>query len=353
MQKILGEMLMRTFFIRRIHRYLLVSFLLIFSVVTAATNASNSGWPVEKKGKIASQFLDKTNLPFSFTYDGRNSREFMANWDISHSTQEQENNTLHTITYTDPVTGLELVSEVTEYKDFPAVEWVHYFKNTSDKNTPILKDVHASDVNFDSFDIDPEHGEVILHRSLGCTSTESDFAPVDVILYPGINRKITPINGRSSNGNMPFFNMEITGDHGAIIAIGWTGQWAAYFSREWGLDMGIVSAKAGMENTHLMLHPGERIRTPRLLFFLWQADDRIHGHNQYRKFIVKYHTPHLEGKPVDLIMAPSSWFTLGLGNGITEQNQLQYLDIYQKNRDCFIITELIAFMMFIYNELHT
>lgn len=38
---------------------------------------------------------------------------------------------------------------------------------------------------------------------------------------------------------------------------GWTGQWAATFERT---AAGLTHLRAGMEKTHLVLHPGERIR---------------------------------------------------------------------------------------------
>jgi alpha-galactosidase len=46
---------------------------------------------------------------------------------------------------------------------------------------------------------------------------------------------------------------------------------------------------------------------------------------------VKHHTPHLDGKPVDLIIAASNWWGRQLGNGYTEQNQLECLNLHIKN----------------------
>ena len=47
--------------------------------------------------------------------------------------------TEHTLTWTDPKTGLEVRCVGIEYRDFPAVEWVLYVKNTGNKDTPILE----------------------------------------------------------------------------------------------------------------------------------------------------------------------------------------------------------------------
>ena len=58
--------------------------------------------------------------------------------------------------------------------------------------------------------------------------------------------------------------------------------------------------------THLRLHPGEEIRTPRILMLFWQAD-RIRGNNMLRRFILKYHRPRPNGKPLTLPIILSGW----------------------------------------------
>ena len=37
-------------------------------------------------------------------------------------------------------------------------------------------------------------------------------------------KTVAPNGGRSSNGKFPFFNLSFE-DEGAVIAIGWSGQW--------------------------------------------------------------------------------------------------------------------------------
>ena len=65
--------------------------------------------------------------------------------------------------------------------------------------------------------------------------------------------------GRSSNTSaFPFFTISYASE-GVIAAVGWTGQWSASLERS---PSGPARFRVGMERTHLVLHAGERIRTP-------------------------------------------------------------------------------------------
>ena len=54
---------------------------------------------------------------------------------------------------------------------------------------------------------------------------------------------------------------------------------------------GELNVQAGQELTHLKLHPGESIRTPRMLFVLWQGNDPMRGHNLFRRLLVAHYLP--------------------------------------------------------------
>ena len=51
-------------------------------------------------------------------------------------------------TYTDPASGLEVRCEIVRYADYPAVEWVVYFKNNGRTKTGILENLLPLDVPF-------------------------------------------------------------------------------------------------------------------------------------------------------------------------------------------------------------
>ena len=230
--------------------------------------------------------------PFSFTYGRKPSSELLKDWEFHQETTRQgETQTEQLLTYKDPQTGLVVSCACEVFSDFPAVEWVIRFKNEGTANTPILEDVQALDTAFTR----REGGEFVLHRALGSSASRKDFAPIDDVMRPNAVVQLVPIGGRSSNTHaLPFFNIEAPGE-GVMVGIGWSGQWAATFLRD---DGAALQVCAGMELTHLKLHPGEEIRTPRMLLLFWEGGDRMRGHNLLRRFILTHHTLQKDGAPV-------------------------------------------------------
>ncbi len=292
-------------------------------------------WSRKTAAGLLSGFLgDKGSVPISFTYNGRSSRDMLSAWKVVRMSKDKHDRTIHTVEYTDPVSGLQLVVTVQEYKDFPALEWVQHFKNTGAVDTPILENVQALDVTLDT---GPWKGYVVLHKVIGSTSTACDFAPIDEVLPPGAKHTVAPIGGRSSNGAMPFFNVEFPKNRGMVVAIGWSGQWAADFERpdyRWSETVGKLTIRTRMAYTHLKLRPGEQIRTPQSLVLFWEGDQNV-GHNQFRRFLLEHKIPRIEGKPAENPIAATGWFLPqffagNTGNGVTEVNQIAYAQTFKK-----------------------
>ena len=63
---------------------------------------------------------------------------------------------------------------------------------------------------------------------------------------------------------LPIFDVESPEGHGVLVALGWTGNWLAEFKA---VDAQL-EAQAGMPLTKFRLHPGERVRGPRVLCVL-------------------------------------------------------------------------------------
>ncbi len=271
---------------------------------------------------LAAHFAPGTVPPFSFMYGGQSSSEFIKDWQFSQETKQlDDTKTEHLFTYTDPQTGLQVCCKCEVFLDFPAIEWVVTFKNGGTDDTPIIEDVQALDTSFTR----KEGGEFILHRAEGSSATRSDFAPIDNSMPPKSRIRLAPIGGRSSNTTaFPFFNIEAPGE-GVMVAIGWSGQWAAELLRDGGTTLAV---RAGMELTHLLLHPDEQIRTPRILLLFWQGDDRMRGHNMLRRFILVHYTPQKDGEPITLPFAYMGWLLFNSGNETTEQNQTALVSRY-------------------------
>jgi len=263
---------------------------------------ATSGEMLEARKWIDSKFVDKAGIPpFSFIYNSQPSAETIHTWNIKRAEQKHdENRTTRKLIYTDPNTGLEVRCEGTEYSDYPAVEWVIYFKNTGDTDTPILENVRALDISVAG------DGNFIVHHAKGTNSKIEDFQPFDDSLLPDTKLKINSFGvhpwGMSSVESLPFFNIESTG-HGIIAAVGWTGAWSAGFIRD---ETRTVQVFAGMDTTHLLLHPNEEIRTPRMLLLFWQ-DDKMRAHNMWRRLILDHYTPRPGGKLLKAPLCDANW----------------------------------------------
>lgn len=104
--------------------------------------------------------------------------------------------------WTDPATGLKVRWEVRRFADFPAVEWVLYFANTGERDTPIIDDIRALDVTFDS--PPSEQQPYLLHRTRGGTPDSMQFEPSQIPIKGGSQVTLDAGHGRSSGKDFPF-----------------------------------------------------------------------------------------------------------------------------------------------------
>ncbi|MBI5388167.1 MAG: alpha-galactosidase [Verrucomicrobia bacterium] len=235
----------------------------------------------------------------SFLYNGAPSATLLAKWSCAARAEGEGSARLRRdVSYTDPATGLQVRIEAEVFQDFPAVEWVAYLKNTATTNTPMLEAIQALDTVMPV----PAAGAAKLHWAKGAVASFDDFAPQETELKAGAKLRLQPGGGRSSSQVMPFFNLEGAGG-GIVAAIGWSGEWAAEFSCD---ARGQVAMKAGLARTHLVLRPGETIRTPRLAMLFYEGD-RWHGQNLWRQFVLAHHRPRLAGQPLVAPITCGNW----------------------------------------------
>ena len=262
--------------------------------------------------------LDASCPPFSFTYGGKPSREFLGSWNrTTADAPAADGRQKHTITYTDPVSGLQVVCEAALFADFPAVEWVLYFRNTGKADTPILENIRPLDLGIAS----PADAPVVLHRSKGSQCEPTDFLPTDEPVAVNAEINLAPNGGRSSDGVLPFFNLQWKGG-GLVGAIGWSGQWAMRLHRAAG---GSLTLQAGQQLTHFKLHPAESVRTPRILLTLWQGDEPLRGNNLFRRLLIAHYLPKRNGQVAPAPVTWLSWFAFNSGNDVNEENQLDWI----------------------------
>ncbi len=260
-----------------------------------------------------------TELPFSFVYGGRPSRELLAGWERTvEDAQLGPARRQRTLALTDPQTGLEVRAVCTIYADTPGVDWALYFINTGSSDTPFLEQIRALDLAVDpGLDAAP-----VLHRLHGSTCAVDDWVPFDDPLPPEQRVEFAAGEGKSSQGVCPFFNLD-WGGGGVITALGWSGQWCAAVEHQGGR----LRLQAGLQDARLRLRPGETIRGPRVLQLYWsrQSDDPWRPYNLFRQTMLAHVVPRKDDRPVTppIVHLSTSFYEL---NASTEANVLSHLE---------------------------
>ena len=138
--------------------------------------------------------------PLSFICNGKPSAELLGQWGRKRSRRTLDRHrTEHTLTYTDPKTGLALHCVGVEYGDFPTVEWTLYFRNTSGRDTPILEDIQSLDLQLER--PAANSSEFRLRQSVGSPCSSQDYGPLETILTPKMDKTIAGGDGRHRRKN--------------------------------------------------------------------------------------------------------------------------------------------------------
>jgi alpha-galactosidase len=262
---------------------------------------------------------------FSFTYQNKPSGELLKAWDCKRASRKlDDNRTEHSITWTDAKTGLVLRCVGVEYNDFPVVEWTLYFKNTSDRDTPILENIQGIDVvahrNND--------GEFVLRGSQGDANMADSYAPFEQVMVHNMRRKFAPDGGRPCDMAFPYFNLASPGG-GVVMAVGWPGQWAASFHRD--ADNGL-HLFAGQELTRFSLKPGEEVRSPLIAMLFWKGDDVVRSQNLWRRWMLAHNMPRKLGdKPIRPLLTYCTFASLRWGNNTEALEKLWIDELAKQN----------------------
>ncbi len=259
---------------------------------------------------------DDKVLPFSFKYNGEESAKFIAGWKKNEVIEEIEGARMRQVSLTDPITQLRVTVHIKEFSDFNAFDWVAEFENKGKTDSPIIENILPLD-----FALPSGEGKIFLHHAKGSFCQIDDFLPMLSELKPKQEISLTPFGGRSSNGIFPFMNLQFP-EGGFVLAIGWSGQWTAKFER----SENNLRIRAGMEHTHLILHPGEKIRTPRILILNWEGDDPVRGNNLLRRIILERYAPRINGKLVIPPIAFNMMYGYYTGKKVSEEIEIQAIE---------------------------
>jgi len=285
-----------------------------------------------QSGAWLSEWLS-TPLPFSFRFDGQESSSLLArrqlqmgkSSDDSYSEQRE-------FVWTDAATGLRVRWRVKRFTDFPALHWTLWFENVGKTDTPVLEEIHDLDLRLSH----SKKGQpYIVHGAHGGRYKRDDWWPFSRYLpstiiegdwVPGYeDGRVIDLGGAypSSRHDLPFVNIETPDGRGVIVGIGWTGNWVGLL-RVTGNEL---TARVGLKGTHFVLHPGEQVRTARILLLFWQGK-RLHGQNMLRQLLHKHYIPSLKGKPQQPLVSVNTCFTYkGAGEFLTEANEKNLLPL--------------------------
>jgi alpha-galactosidase len=229
-------------------------------------------------------------LPFSFTYNGESSEDLLPSWEYSMVTRSDNGGRLvRDVVYRDPDTGLRVTCEVTTFRDHAMTDWICRLTNEGEVDTPLIEDFR------------PLHGAAFLAQSDNVTlrwsrgdrhlppTTEipvplpsyETFLYTDTSVAKGTTHTFRSVGAHT---HLPFFNL-YTPQGGFVLGVGWTLNWEAEFARN-EADGG-VTVSVGMPTTRFRLHPGEEVRGPRIALFRWTGTEAIHGHNQFRRALMR------------------------------------------------------------------
>ncbi len=279
---------------------LLVAIVAAVSVVSGAFAAERTD--AKTRDTWVKQRLLAANaemLPFGFQYGTTPSATLLAKLPGTTTTRKLDQSRTETLrTWHDAATGLEVRCRAVSYSDFPAVEWTLYLKNTGTSNTQIIDTLQAIDAHM-ALSADSSN---VLHCHRGDYYSADGYAPYDLPLAPGTAHAFAPDGGRPTNGpnGWPYYNVQL-GKAGVLLAIGWPGQWAANFKvNSAGTAMRI---SAGQEKVHLILHPGEEIRSPLIAMLFYSGMDVAASQNAWRRWMLAHNVPRLDGNKTPSPMA--------------------------------------------------
>ena len=276
--------------------------LTFFTVLLHA--ALHAATPTEDANALALQWAQNRLLgeqavcPFSFGLGGRAECGGFEGWKKQRVVREVDaQRREHTLTWTDDRTGLQARCVVVTYADLPAVEWTLWLKNTGSRDTPMIENLQGLDTRFER----EAEGEFVLHGLRGDTCVAESFRPYVLTLGPDAVKRCSPpskgdkVSGKSSDGpdGWPYFNLQQPGG-GVMLAVGWPGQWEATFTRDHERGLRV---KAGQQLTHLVLRPGEEIRTPLIALLFWQGEDVVRAQNLWRAWYLAHVLPRVAGVP--------------------------------------------------------
>lgn len=282
---------------------------------------------VEQKKKVIAKYdallQDLTELPVSFTYDGKEYRGLGSNMKERSREHISESDRITTVVKYAFKDNIEITANMTIYPDYCAYEWTLWFENKGKKNTKLLEKINCADVVYAGTDpvLQGIYGD-------GGMQDSGPYGPYCFKLSDEKQIHMSPETGRSTYNVFPYFNLQY-GDGGTFIALGWPIMWQATFdyNKKSNGDES-VHLTAGQETFSSYLQPGEKIRTPMAAFLEYEGRDYDKSMNLWRHWFIDCNMRKIDGKLFEPhISGGTSWMYAEMVKA-TEKNQMEAIQKY-------------------------
>lgn len=168
--------------------------------------------------------------------------------------------------------GLEVTVEATVFAENAACQWKVYIKNTDSEKSGVISDFYALNSALST-------GDAQLYYSMGSNNSASDFSLIEKKLT-AFKKFFKGVDGKPTESYLPYFNI-CAENFGAVLGVGWTGQWEAAFSE---LN-GNTNITVRQEKLKGYLLPDEEIRSPLVSLIFYKNDNSLKGFNLFRKWV--------------------------------------------------------------------
>ena len=173
------------------------------------------------------------------------------------------------------------------YDDFDAWERTLRLENRSVADSAVFSKIRELDAEFpvaagDTCWIGVQDGMVEgVNYARDDAVSAREFGYRRVRLAKDSTLSFETTDGRSSQGIMPFFDVT-DGTGGWIVAIGWSGDWRAEFTR----TASGVRVRTGLRHCHFKLLAGEKVRTASVLVMRYAAGED--APNKFRRLVKRH-----------------------------------------------------------------
>lgn len=219
---------------------------------------------------------DAKEAAFSLKAGGRELRKHATDWVVTVGEESAEGavyrhgKTAYT-TLKHRRSELQITVEATIYEAYAACEWTVCVKNGGESASPVIAGLYGVDRMLPV-------GKSDLYVSAG---SNSDFSDDFRLFRTPVNP--LPMRMRANAGRnasfLPFFNL--CGEKaGAVLCVGWTGQWMTSLSQR----RDGVKARAGQETLRGALDGRETVRSARIALQFYDGGNPLKGFNRLRKW---------------------------------------------------------------------